>query len=115
MRVTLVQSPEGAPNFCFGLYRSLSAARKEALAQRVPGASRMDADELREAGYSTCVEFVQNDFCLPSLASHLGFVPCECGATDGTVDCAHKKATDIMSAAFDYLAERDGKTFDYNP
>lgn len=115
MRVTLKQGPEGAPNFCFGLYRSLTAARKDALTQRVPGASRMTDVQLAEAGHDTCVLFVQSDWDLPGLASSLGYVPCECGATDGTVDCDHKKATDMMTEAFDYLAERDGTTFDYNP
>jgi hypothetical protein len=114
MRVKLIQGPM-APNFCFGLYRSLTAARKEAREHGVRGASRMDADQLAELGHDTCVQFIQSDWDYPSLASNLGFVPCECGATDGTVDCAHKKATDMISAAFDYLEERDGTTFDYNP
>lgn len=86
MTVTLEQGPEGAPNFCFGLYAG---------------------DE--------CVEFVQTDWNYPSLAASIGFVPCECGATDGTVDCVHKTATQMISAAFDYLAERDGQSFVYNP
>ncbi len=85
MRVTLVQGPEGSPNFCFGLY-----------------------DEDGES-----IEFVQTDWELAPLASNLGWVPCEHGCgTDGTVDCKHKKVGQMLSEAFDYLAERDGQEFD---
>lgn len=54
---------------------------------------------------------VQSDWDFPSVASRTGFVPCACGATDGTVDCPHHKATDMISAAYDWLAERDGCSF----
>jgi hypothetical protein len=86
MKVHLIQGPEGSPNFCFGLY---------------------DANE-------GCVEFIQTDWDYPGLASRLGFVPCGCGATDGTVDCDHKTATQMISEAFDFLAGNAGKTFDLN-
>jgi hypothetical protein len=78
----LIQGPEGSPNFCFGLY----------------------ADD------GECLEFVQSDWEYPSLASRFGFVPCECGCTDGTVDCEHKTVSQILSEAFDFLAARDGET-----
>jgi hypothetical protein len=48
----------------------------------------------------------------PGLASNFGFVPCECGRTDGTVDCPHKRASDMIAAAFDFLAERDGEVIE---
>jgi len=85
MRVILEQGPQGSPNFCF----ALTAA---------------DTGE--------CVEFVQSDWDYAGLASSLGWCPCECGHTDGTVDCAHRKVSEMLSEAFDFLAERDGQTFD---
>lgn len=84
-RLRLEQAPEGAPNFCFGLY---------------------------DVETGDCAIFVQSDWDYPGLASSFGFVPCECGATDGTVDCAHKRATDMISAAFDFLAAHDGEEID---
>lgn len=87
MKVTLKQSPEGSPNFCFGLYETESNA---------------------------CVEFVQSDWDYSWLASRLGWVACECGKTDGTVDCPHRKVSEMLADAFDFLAERDGQEFDYN-
>lgn len=89
MRVRLICGPEGAPNFSFGLY---------------------DVD-----GQGGCIEFVENDWCYPSLASSFGFVPCACGATDGTVDCEHKTKTEMMSAAYDFLYAKDGEILEYNP
>lgn len=56
---------------------------------------------------------VQTDWDYPGLASSFGFVPCpECGATDGTVDCPHRKASDMIAAAADYLDAHDGETID---
>lgn len=53
---------------------------------------------------------VQSDWSYPALASLFGFVPCECGMTDGTVDCEHKTATEMISAAVDFLDAHDGAT-----
>lgn len=54
---------------------------------------------------------IQSDWDFPSVAARTGFVPCECGATDGTVDCPHHTAGDMITAAYDWLAERDGQSF----
>jgi hypothetical protein len=90
MRLKLVQSPEGAPNFCFGLY-SFGG---------------------KGGGYSTCHSFIQIDWDYPGLASMFGYVPCDCGATDGTVDCPHKTASEMIAEAFEYLSEHDGEVID---
>lgn len=82
--ITLIQSPEGAPNFCFGLY----------------------GDD------GTCHEFVQFDWDYAGLATTLGWVPCQCGRTDGTVDCEHRTVSEMLAEAFDFLAERNGQRFD---
>jgi hypothetical protein len=112
MRATLFQGPEGSPNFCFGVYRSLNQARLEAKEHGVPNAMRKSDAELREEGFDTCLEFVQSDWDYAPLASRLGWVPCECGCTDGTVDCKHKTASTMLGEAFDYLSARDGELFD---
>lgn len=54
---------------------------------------------------------IQSDWDYPGVASRTGFVPCDCGATDGTVDCAHHTAFDMISAAYDWLEQRDGLSF----
>lgn len=46
---------------------------------------------------------MQIDCDFPGLASSFGFIPCECGWTDGTVNCPHKTASDMISAAIDFL------------
>ena len=85
MGVILEQGPEGPPSFCFGLYAA-------------------DSGE--------CVVFVQSDWDYAGLASSLGWCACECGCTDGTVNCDHRTVSEMLSEAFDYLAERDGQEFD---
>jgi hypothetical protein len=85
MKVILEQGPENSPNFCFGLY-------------------------VEETG--ECLEFIQSDWGYAGLATSLGWCPCECGRTDGTIDCAHRSVSEMLSEAFDYLAERDGQAFD---
>lgn len=55
---------------------------------------------------------VQTDWDYPGLASNFGFIPCKCGATDGTVDCKHKTASEMIAAAWDFLDEHDGEVFE---
>jgi hypothetical protein len=55
---------------------------------------------------------IQTDWEWPSVAANLGFVPCECGRTDGTVPCAHKTASEMISAAYEFLDAHIGETFD---
>ncbi len=58
---------------------------------------------------------VQSDWEFPALASTFGFVPCECGRTDGTVDCPHKTATQMITEAADWLDEHCGAVFVEDP
>ena len=81
MKATLNQGPNGSPNFCFEL--------------------------LGENGEE--IEFVQSDWGYAPLAQRFGWVPCPCGHTDGTVKCEHRTVSDMLSEAFDYLADRDGE------
>ena len=52
---------------------------------------------------------VQTDWDYPSIASSFGFVPCECGDTDGTIDCSHKTASEMIIAAAEFLDDNLGK------
>lgn len=54
---------------------------------------------------------IQTDWDYPAVASRMGFVVCECGATDGTVDCEHKAASDMIGQAYDFIREREGEEF----
>jgi len=56
--------------------------------------------------------FVQSDWDFPAIASCFGFVPCECGMTDGTIDCAHHTVSEMISAARDYLDDHIGDIAD---
>ena len=55
---------------------------------------------------------IQTDWDYPGVASNMGLQPCHCGETDGTVDCPHKTASDMISAAYDFIREHDGETFE---
>ena len=57
-------------------------------------------------------EFIQSDWDRPGLATTFGWVACECGHTDGTVNCPHKTVTDMISSATDYLDDNEGKIVD---
>jgi hypothetical protein len=46
---------------------------------------------------------IQTDWEFPGLASNFGFIPCECGFTDGTVDCGHKTASQMIADATFFL------------
>lgn len=54
----------------------------------------------------------QSDWDFPGLAANLGYVPCDCGCTDGTVDCEHKTAHAMIGEAYDYIMARLGERFD---
>lgn len=51
---------------------------------------------------------VTSDYDYPGLASTFGWIPCDCGDTDGTVDCEHKTASQMIQEAREYLDEHIG-------
>jgi hypothetical protein len=55
---------------------------------------------------------VQSDWDFPGTASTFGWSPCPCGATDGTVDCAHRTRSEMMADAWDFLHAHAGDTVD---
>jgi hypothetical protein len=49
----------------------------------------------------------QADYDYPSLARYFGWSGlCPCGETDGTVDCGHKTASDMIADAERFLRSR---------
>ncbi len=55
---------------------------------------------------------IQSDVDFPRIAETFGWVACECGATDGTIDCVHRTAVEMIAEARGYLDEHFGETVD---
>ena len=55
---------------------------------------------------------IQTDWDYPGVASTFGWCPCDCGETDGTVDCPHRTASAMISEAGEYLDDHIGDTVD---
>lgn len=61
---------------------------------------------------------VQTDWDYPGVASSFGYSPCkdckeECkGATDGTVNCKLRTASDMISEASEFLTDNVGESAD---
>lgn len=62
------------------------------LVRRVNPKGETDVDEARTI-------LVQSDWDFPGLARMFGWVACPCGATDGTVDCDHRTASEMIQEA----------------
>ena len=63
--------------------------------------------------------YVQTDWDYPGVATSMGWQACDCGSTDGTIDCAHRTASEMISGAFDWIEAHEGQPFkaldDYLP
>jgi hypothetical protein len=55
---------------------------------------------------------IQSDWDCPGIATTFGWTPCDCGATDGTVACAHKQAGQMIAEAQAYLDDHIGDEVD---
>jgi hypothetical protein len=55
---------------------------------------------------------IQTDWDWPGVASSFGWSPCTYGCTDGTVDCPHKTASQMIAEAGAYIEEHYGDTVD---
>tara|TARA_R110000823_G_scaffold269344_1_gene389119 strand:+ start:56 stop:367 length:312 start_codon:yes stop_codon:yes gene_type:complete len=53
---------------------------------------------------------IQTDGDYPGIASTFGWLACECGETDGTVDCSHRMADEMIGEAFEFLLDHEGET-----
>lgn len=51
---------------------------------------------------------VQSDWDFPGIANSFGWTPCICGATDGTVACAHKPVSEMIAEAQAFLNDHIG-------
>ena len=56
---------------------------------------------------------IQTDWDFPGVATSMGWQACsQCGATDGTVNCEHRTASDMIAEAYDWIREHDGELFE---
>jgi hypothetical protein len=57
---------------------------------------------------------IQTDWDHPGVASRMGWTPCPCGRTDGTVDCpkCERTASEMIAEAYDFIEAHEGETFD---
>ena len=55
---------------------------------------------------------VQTDWDYPGLASSFGWTPCDCGTTDGTIDCDHRTASEMIAEARAFLEANEGMVID---
>ena len=69
------------------------------------GTFLLQADDGREI-------LIQTDWDFPCVATAFGWNPCPCGHTDGTVDCEHRTAREMIAAAREFLDEHIGVTAD---
>ena len=84
------------------------------------GAERMTSKSvtLHEGDYGTFIiqaddgrdVLIQTDWDYPGVASTFGWSPCPCGKTDGTVDCPHRTASDMIVEAGEFLDAHIGDT-----
>lgn len=59
---------------------------------------------------------VQTDWDFPGVAGTFGWQACPCGFTDGTVDCKHKTASEMIRDAAEFLDSiADTETFVDDP
>lgn len=57
--------------------------------------------------------YFQSDWEYPMLAENFGaHILCDCGETDGTVDCDHTTASAMIEAAGNWLSDNDGAETD---
>lgn len=55
---------------------------------------------------------IQTDYDFPGVASSFGWCACRCGQTDGTVDCPHRTASEMIAAASEFLDSNTGESVD---
>lgn len=52
------------------------------------------------------------DWDFAGLARSFGWTPCLCGHMDGTIDCEHRTADEMIAEAREYLDEHVGEAAD---
>lgn len=60
----------------------------------------------------TCL--IQTDWDWPGVASSIGWVPCKCGATDGTVPCVpcERTVSTMIAEAYNYIRKHTDEPFE---
>ena len=58
-------------------------------------------------------KLIQTDWAYPGVAGSFGYIPCtECDETDGTIDCEHHTASEMIQAAQEWLDDNIGEVVD---
>ncbi len=67
-----------------------------------------------KCGDDQLTRLIQTDWDYPGVASSMGFQPCECGASDGTVDCdtCERTTSEMISDAETFLRDHEGEEFE---
>ena len=67
-----------------------------------------------EDPYGKHTALIQLDWDYPSVASRMGWIPCKCGSTDGTVECkaCHRKVGEMIMEAYGWILDREGESFE---
>ena len=68
-------------------------------------------DYILERGDGKTV-LIQTDLDYPGVASAFGWLACECGETDGTVNCPHKTASEMIASARQFLDDHTGQSIE---
>ena len=60
----------------------------------------------------TITTLIQTDWDWPGVAMAEGWQPCDqCRETDGTVDCQHRTASEMIQDARDWIDDHEGEDF----
>jgi len=56
---------------------------------------------------------IQSDWDFAGVASTIGWIPCKCGSSDGTINCkaCNRTISDMLSEAYNYIRARNGKRY----
>jgi hypothetical protein len=56
---------------------------------------------------------IDSDWDFPGVACGMGWQPCLCGRTDGTVDCkgCNRTASDMIAEAYDFIEAHQDEEF----
>jgi len=81
----------------------VGASRKITLHEGDCGTYTIEAEDGRTM-------LIQTDWDYPGVASIFGWRPCPCGETDGTVDCPHRTASEMIAEAGEFLNDHIGDT-----
>jgi hypothetical protein len=97
------KTPSGNTESDRGQLRDAGKSARITLLDGDFGTFILEADDGRDV-------LIQTDWDYPGVASIFGWSPCSCGRTDGTVDCPHRTASEMIAEAGEFLGAHIGDT-----